>query len=169
MADDFALLGNRPAPTRPIRTPGESIYDIINRQDSPPGMPEPANELHSLPDESYDYRPFARPAARPLMMLHLLLAREPWHDVFAYADLRRMHRISNGNAPGELGWALFFAFNGLTEVRLFGRGRDMNLLIDYLSQGRIHWIREMPAGKDYEDEGATVIHRINVVPAEPER
>jgi len=66
--------------------------------------------------------------------------------------------------PQGKGNCLRFCFAGSKSVNIVIEGRNLWKLYDSLTQHRIAWVVELPDDRDFESDGATVVHSIHSEP-----
>lgn len=123
----------------------------------------PAAEIPLLPQAGDPYKAHARPSNAAEATLHIMTRDAhfrgfAWH-CFDSIDLRP------AETPGG-GPVLVLRFAGVIPTEIVLEGRNLSTLHAYLGQNRIAWVRELPPGRDFKEDGATVINRIAIRPVE---
>jgi hypothetical protein len=109
----------------------------------------PPDEELGLPSLQEPYRPYARPAQKPLFAIHFI---NPQGDVRSF---QYMHLDSDSNyTPGQIA----LRFTGLKIVNVVISGRNLWELYDYLHQHRTAWVRQ--AARDFAADGEAIVTRI---------
>lgn len=153
--DDSHLLA-RSRPTTPI----SGLQSLLNRPSAPSPLPEEAEAPEALPRPEEGYQAHGRIANRPLTSF-LCLMRDASVLAFQYSHLDSRACLQRGGGGAQI-IMMRFAGSEVTELRL--EGRNLGDLFHYLMQHRMPWACELPAERDYTEEGETVIHRIDVRP-----
>jgi hypothetical protein len=109
--------------------------------------------------ESTAYRAHAKPASLMLPSVHFIF-RDRSIRTCQYYQLESDSGFTT--LPQGKGNRLVFRFAGSSNVEVVIQGRNLWKLYDSLTQHRIAWVYELPADRDFESDGATVIHSIAV-------
>ena len=90
------------------------------------------------------------------------------HFIFRDRSIRtcQYHQLESDSRfttlPQGKGNSLAFRFAGSTTAEVVIQGRNLWKLYDSLTQHRIAWVHELPAERDFESDGATVVHTIAI-------
>ena len=109
--------------------------------------------------ESRAYRPHAKPAPMMLPSVHLIL-KDRSICTCQYHQLES--NSSFATLPKGKGNRLVFRFSGSKSVHVAIQGRNLWTLYDSMTQHRIAWANELPADRDFESDGAAVVHSIAI-------
>lgn len=109
------------------------------------------------PGDSYDAA-YSRPANKPVPTLYFLLGDQV--RGLPYASLDSID-WQPSEKPGA-GPAIIVRFAGIVPRVATVTGRNIYGLVGLLGTHRITWLRELPKGRDFKGEGATVITGISI-------
>ena len=123
------------------------------------------DEAVSLPGPGDDYRAAGRPANHAIPRLHFILG-DRTISFCQYAELTSFGKFFP--ATGGTGESFILYFNGRVPMEILVEGRNLWAIFDYISVHRLPWVRELLKGRDFEDERASVIHRITIRPVTQE-
>ncbi len=149
---------------RAVRAQGSSLRALIDspavdaEQETAPAGVLALDELHPLPLPGDPYVAFSRASNKPTLSLRFLLA-DATIKGFSYVNLDSFDLAESGTAGGGPVIVLRFTGIAVTEVRI--EGRHLMALYDKIGHHRIAWVRELPKERDFREEGATVINRID--------
>lgn len=110
-----------------------------------------------LPGSPYDVA-HSRPENKPVPMLRFI-----YGDTIRglpYANLDSIDLVP-ADKPGG-GPVIVIRYNGILPREARINGRHIVMLYDLLSDFRVGWIRELPKGRDFKDDNATVITGITI-------
>lgn len=153
MSADDSLMRDRVRPSS-IRALIESAGAEARAETEPA-----AEELDPLPRPGDAYVAHARPSNKPVITLHCLMGDASCRG-FAWANYDGIDLVP-AKEPGG-GPVLVLRFAGRELVDVVIEGRNLQRLYAYLGQNRIGWIRELPAGRDFREDGTTVITQITI-------
>jgi hypothetical protein len=113
----------------------------------------------SFDPTSSAYRAHAKPASLMLPSVHFIF-RDRSIRTCQYYQLESDSGFTT--LPQGKGNRLVFHFAGSSNVEVVIQGRNLWKLYDSLTQHRIAWVHELPADRDFETDGATVVHTIAI-------
>ncbi len=128
-------------------------------QDSLP----PMEDLSPLPGPGTPYSAHARASSRPLPLLVLLFPDASARG-FSYSNLETLDCLCL--EPGQ-GPSIVAVFTGILPLEVTITGRRLDALYSYLGHHRLHWIRVLPQGRDFQTQDATVVTSISIRPFRP--
>ena len=120
-----------------------------------PAEPDAKGEDWPLPGE--DYRAHSRTSNKPELMLTLVKSDGSLTGL-AYGDLRQWQFLPPATPGGRP--VLVLRFYGVCVVVV--EGRHLDRLVPPLRRHLLAWLAELPAGRDFEEQAATVITRIEL-------
>ena len=138
----------------------DSLMDALTRKRGEP-KPQPVQQAEpdepTLPEPDAPYQPHAKPSARLVYTLHLLLGRDGCRS-FQY-----VHLDSDSNfTADDSGQYIRLRFCGSKVMQVCIRGRNLRRLYDFIHQHRIAWVMRIDRGRDLAGDGATVLTDIRV-------
>jgi hypothetical protein len=151
------LLDMKTAARQPVgETPGETEI----------GSPA-SDDFASLPQPGSAYdAAYSRASNKPVPTIHFVIGDSILG--LPYANLDSIDWLVP-DKPGASP-AIVMRFTGLIPREAIINGRNMLRMYDLLSHHRVAWVRELPKGRDFKDNAATVVtgiavNRIKEIPA----
>lgn len=150
--------------TRERVQPQSSIRAMLDEPSTTAGRENWDRTEESFGHETFDpesstYRAHAK--AAPLMLPSV-------HFIFRDRSIRtcQYHQLESDSSfvtlPQGKGNRLAFRFAGSSSVEVVIQGRNLWKLYDSMTQHRIAWVHALPADRDFESDGATVVHSIAI-------
>jgi hypothetical protein len=126
-------------------------------ESKPPLVQQADPDQSTLPEPDAAYQPHAKPAARPVYTLHMLLGRDGCRS-FQYVHLDS----DSAFVADDAGQCIGLRFCGSKVMQVLIRGRNLRRLYDLIHQNRIAWVMRIDRGRDFAGDGATVVTSIEI-------
>lgn len=159
--DDDTVVTLRPKSTLIVDNGKEG------RKPSQSGGAETSDDFASLPQPGSAYdAAYSRSSNKPVPTLRLVIGDTIRGLPYAnYDSIDWLVSVDPGASP-----AIVMRFTGLIPREAVITGRNLLKLYDLLSHHRVAWVRELPKGRDFKDNAATVVtgiavNRIKEMPA----
>lgn len=129
------------------------VDNVFAKSPRPAAPAEEPDDL-DLPNGEMPYKAYSRPAEKPVYTLHCCLGKDGYRS-FQYVHLDSESKFEFG--PSQI---IRIRFAGSRTTQLTLRGRNLNLLFDYLHQHRVRWI--MVADRDFAADVEAVITELKI-------
>jgi hypothetical protein len=160
---DDALLRQRVRPQSSLieMKPAAARQPAVETPDDSGQESAAADDFASLPQPGSAYdAAYSRASNKPVPTLRFVMGDAVRGLPYAnYDSIDWQVPDKPGASP-----AIVIRFTGLVAREAVIAGRNLLKLYDLLSHHRVAWVRQLPKGKDFKDDKATVITGITISP-----